>query len=97
MTQTQRVESHDAIKELERSWPGWSVHAAHLDGVSERFYPSQKVILLDLAHWPEGINFACAHAMTHLDWCHTDEGKDFTEEQDDLADWVAKVRLDIRE
>ncbi len=98
MTATRGIVRYDVARELGERWPGWRVRLSELDGVSEIVNVDDQTIVIDMRHWPEGLDFACCHALIHLDWSHTEGGGDsFTVEQEDLADWVARVRLDIRE
>jgi hypothetical protein len=90
--------SRDVLAALWERWPGWSLTFTQLGGVPERICLDSKTIYVDTEHWPEGCWFAGVHAIAHLDWGHMDGDEPcFTEEQEALADWVAKVKLDIRE
>lgn len=69
----------------------WRVTFAELDDHSEVLDLDAGVIWIDIRHWREGAEFAVRHAVAHIDWGHLENPGPFTDEQCDLADWVAGV------
>lgn len=84
---------YDAEEDLAERWPEWRVHRTDLGGVPEVISGEERLLLIDPTAWPEGEAFAVAHCLAHLDLDHHLSGT-FTAEQEEMADYLAQVRLD---
>lgn len=91
-----QVETYDPAADAAERWPGWTVQLADLHGMGEVIDLDTHVILTDPKH--SGPEMAIAHSLSHLDLAHHEHaycGR-FSEAQEAEADWLAKMRLDLR-
>lgn len=89
-----QIARHDPHAEMAERWPDWTVRPTALHGIDEVVAPASRLILLDAtrATW----DWAVAHALAHLDLGHHEDGRGaFTFEQEQDADWLARLRLDV--
>jgi hypothetical protein len=92
-----QVEIYDPAADAAERWPEWTVRLADLHGLGEVIDLDARVILTDSAQC--GPEMALAHSLSHLDLGHLEavpSGR-FSEAQEADADWLAEVRLDLRE
>jgi hypothetical protein len=85
------LSKYNPLADAARRWPNWLLAATALNGLAEIISAEGKLILLDVAQWPDA-ETAFAHALAHLDLGHHTMPADPAHEAE--ADWLASIRLD---
>lgn len=92
------IARYDPVRDAAERWPAWVIEEKKLQDGSERFFPDDHVVVVDIDKFGGDRDRAWAHVLVHLENGDYDTQSGWlTDEQEDLVDWVVMLRLDREE
>jgi hypothetical protein len=88
------VNTYDVKDDVKR-WSGWTFLPVPLAGVMKEAISAKRKTALICQEWYErDEDGALAHVIAHLDLGHHEAGGKVSAEEEAMAEWLARVRLD---